>query len=75
MYLLFISYNTGLMHNKSYNSFNEIYQSIDQLTVEENINETIISKADLSQMLNTEADFKYCFSNGTWFHVQQSNFS
>ena len=70
MFLLFISYNSGLMHNKVYKNFNEVYESIEQLILEENISDSLISKKELSHLLSREDDYRFNFSNNTWFHLQ-----
>ncbi len=75
MYLLFISYNSGLMHNNMYQTLNDAYQSIKQLILEENLDDIIISKDKLTELLNQDDDYKYCLSNDTWFHIQHKNFS
>lgn len=70
MYLLFISYNSGLMHNSFYETFREVYESIEQLVEEENLSDSLLSINDLQQELVDNDDFHLVLSNGTWFHLQ-----
>jgi hypothetical protein len=70
MYLLFISYNSGLMHNAFYETFEEVYESIEQLIEEENLSDKLPPMNDLQHKLVDNDDFCLILSNGTWFHLQ-----
>lgn len=70
MYLLFISYNSGLMHNAFYETFREVYESIEQLVEEESLSDSLLPMNVLQQKLVNDDDFRLVLSNGTWFHLQ-----
>ncbi|MEY4904714.1 MAG: hypothetical protein RLZZ292_2529 [Bacteroidota bacterium] len=70
MYLFFISYNSGLMHNALYETFEEVYESIEQLITEEELPDKLLPGNDLQQYLSENDDFRLDFSNGTWCHLQ-----
>ncbi len=70
MYLLFISYNSGLMHNATYETLEEVYESIEQLVAEGNVSDRLLSIEDLQNQLTENDDFRLMFSNQTWFHLQ-----
>ncbi|HMN32435.1 MAG: hypothetical protein IT215_09335 [Chitinophagaceae bacterium] len=74
MYLLFISYNSGLMHNHYYHSLNDLYTSVEQLVLEEELTDKLISKKELSEGLKKEDDYRFSLTNNTWFHIQNTSF-
>ena len=73
-HILFIYYNSGLMHNAVYESLFILQDSIIQLTEEEKLNikvEGIPSLDGLKEHFKKEDDFYKILSNGTWFHIQE----
>lgn len=73
-YLLFIAYNSDLMHNAVYENINILYESINQLVEEENLkfsSEKIPTKKKLINHLAKEDDYFFQFTNQTWFHIQE----
>lgn len=70
MYLLFISYNSGLMHNSIFETIKAAHQSIEQLIQEEQILNAFVSLNDLILKLAENDDIKVEFANKTWFHLQ-----
>lgn len=70
MYLLFISYHSGLMHNSLYKTIEETYDSILQLLEEESLVDNVLTIGDLQKQLVENDDFYLMLSNGTWFHLQ-----
>jgi len=68
--LLFINYNSGLKHNAIYENLQNIYESIEQLRLEENLSEEIPTVEFLKTYLENEDDYLHTFSNNTWFHIQ-----
>lgn len=73
-YLLFISYNNGLMHNAVYENIFILQDSVAQLVEEEELEveaEKIPSFDELKEHFKKEDDFFKELSNGTWFHIQE----
>ena len=72
-YLLFVCFDSGLMHNCIYNTLNDVYESVRQLIEEENLemeNETMPTLHHLKTHLEKHDDYASTFTNGTWYHVQ-----
>jgi len=72
-YLLFISFNNGLLHNCIYNSLGDIYESIRELIVDEDLGpkkEKIPAVRSLKKHLSINDDYIGRLSNGTWYHIQ-----
>ena len=72
-YLLFTNFSTGLKHNSEYNSLKAVYESIQQLVEDENLD----IKAEMPQYieeiekhLDENDDYVGQLSNGTWYHIQ-----
>ncbi len=72
-YLLFISFNNGLLHNAIYNTLKEVSESIAQLIEDEGLNrneEKIPTTNHLKRRLQKKDDYFTVLANGTWYHVQ-----
>ena len=72
-YLLFISFNNGLLHNCIYNSLGDICESIRQLIEDEGLGpkkEKIPTIRSLKKYLSINDDYIGRLSNGTWYHIQ-----
>ena len=72
-YLLFINFNSGLMHNSIYNNLNDVYESLAQLVQEENLvikREKIPKTNEVKKHFKKYDDYFKQFSNGTWYHIQ-----
>ena len=72
-YLLFISFNNGLLHNCIYDSLNDICESIRQLIEDEGLNankEKIPTIRGLRKHLRIQDDYIGQLTNGTWYHIQ-----
>jgi hypothetical protein len=72
-YLLFVNFENNLKHNAIYETIQEVIASArniirdEELSVElENFPETI----DLVSYLDSNDDFLFTLSNGTWFPIQ-----
>jgi len=73
-YLLFVSFNNGLMHNAVYENLAILHESINQLVEEEELiikKEKVPSFSELKSHFKNEEDFICSLSNGTWFHIQE----
>lgn len=74
-YLLFISFNTGLLHNNIYNSLNDLCESLMQLAEDEGLDvkaEEIPTFHNLRNYLREEDDYVGRFTNNTWYHIQSN---
>lgn len=74
--LLFVNFNTGLMHNAVHEKLEHVLESVEQLVLEEGLkieNEELPSIGALKKHLNESDDFCDQLSNGTWFHIQPQN--
>jgi len=72
-YLLFINFNSGLMHNKVYNTLNNLYESVVQFVEDEELDvetEKLPSIGDLRRHLQKKDDYLRELSNGSWYHIQ-----
>jgi hypothetical protein len=72
-YLLFINFNSGLMHNNIYNDLDDVYESLMQLVQEEKLiikREEIPRTNEIKRHLEKYDDYFKQFSNGTWYHIQ-----
>ena len=72
-YLLFIKFNSGLMHNSVYGALDEVSESVMQLVEDEALNarkERVPSVCRLKRHLERRDDYFGEFSNGTWYHIQ-----
>jgi len=72
-YLLFIKFNSGLMHNNIYDNLNDVCESFIQLIQEEKLvvqREEILKTIELKRHLEKCDDYFKQFSNGTWIHIQ-----
>lgn len=72
-YLLFINFNSGLMHNKVYDSLDSLHESVTQFVEDEEVNaetEELPSIGDLRRHLQKNDDYFRELSNGSWYHVQ-----
>ena len=72
-YLLFISFNSGLMHNKIYDTLNDLRESVAQFVEDEGLDvetEKLPSSGDLRRYLQKNDDYFQELSNGGWYHVQ-----
>ena len=72
-YLLFISFNNGLLHNAIHDRLSAVSESVAQLVGEENLDtrkETIPTPYDLEKHLSEYDDYLGHLSNGTWYHIQ-----
>ncbi|MCX6791141.1 MAG: hypothetical protein NTV62_03045 [Candidatus Gribaldobacteria bacterium] len=75
-YLLFVKFNTGLMHNAVHEKLEHALESVEQLIENEDLdikNENLLSISELKDSLNKNNDFCGYLSNGTWFHIQPQN--
>lgn len=73
-YLLFINFNSGLMHNKVYTTLNNLHESVVQCMADEKLDaetEELPSIKDLRKCLCKNDDYFQQLSNGTWYHIQQ----
>ena len=72
-YLLFVSFDTGLLYNSCHTTFEAIRESVEQLIIEEGLelgNEKLPSLSELKRFINENDDYVGYLSNGTWFHIQ-----
>lgn len=72
-YLLFISFNTGLLHNAIYNNLGEVVESVRQLAEEEGakpVDEKLPNEGELKRHLDKKDDYTGYLSNDTWYHIQ-----
>jgi phosphoserine aminotransferase len=72
-YLLFISFNDGLMHNCIYNTLSDLHESLVQLVQEEELDaktEEIPTLHSLKKHLSEHDDYVGWLTNNTWYHVQ-----
>ena len=75
-YLLFVNFNSGLKHNREYNTLYEIFESVRQLIQDEDVDilkEDILSTVDIKKYLDNNDDYFKQLSNGTWYHIQPSS--
>jgi hypothetical protein len=73
-YLLFISYESGLMHNAVYENLPILHDSVNQLAEEENLNlksESLPSLNELEKHFMKNEDYFNSLSNETWYHIQE----
>ncbi len=72
-YLLFINFNSGLMHNSEYNTLDEVCESVEQLIQDEELGiqkENTPSVDSVKKYLENNDDYFKQLSNGTWYHIQ-----
>lgn len=72
-YLLFINFNSGLMHNNIYNNLDDVCESLMQLAQEERLDikkEEMPKTNDIKGYLEKYDDYSRQLSNGTWYHIQ-----
>ena len=75
-YLLFVKFDTGLMHNAIHEKLEHALESVEQLIENEDLdikNENLPNIGELKERLNKDDDFCGHLSNGTWFHIQPQN--
>jgi len=75
-FLLFVKFNTGLMHNAIHKKLEHVLGSVKQLMKNDDLdieNEDLPSISELKERLNKDDDFCGYLSNGTWFHIQPQN--
>lgn len=75
-YLLFVNFNSGLMHNTIHEKLEHVLESIEQLIESENLNiknEKIPNITEFKECLNKNDDYFKQLSNGTWYHIQPKN--
>lgn len=72
-YLLFINFNSGLMHNKVYDTLNSLHESVEQFVEDEELvaeAEELPSIGDLRRHLQKNDDYFQKLSNGSSYHIQ-----
>ena len=73
-YLLFVSFNSGLMHNCIYDTLSHVHESVEQLVVgEEELDlekEEIPTLRDLRKHLKDNDDYIGYLTNNTCYHIQ-----
>jgi len=72
-YLLFVNFNSGLMHNNIYDELGDIRESIEQLVSEEELEitrESIPTADGIKKYLEKSDDYFGQLSSGTWYHIQ-----
>jgi len=72
-YLLFINFNSGLMHNKVYDTLNSLHESVAQFVADEELDaevEELPSIGDLRRHLQKNDDYFRELPNGNWYHIQ-----
>lgn len=75
-YLLFVKFNTGLMHNAAHEKLEHVLESVKQLIEDEGLDvesEGMPNITELKKCLNENDDFCGYLSNGTWYHIQPKN--
>ncbi|PIP32086.1 hypothetical protein COX24_00120 [bacterium (Candidatus Gribaldobacteria) CG23_combo_of_CG06-09_8_20_14_all_37_87_8] len=75
-YLLFVKFDSGLMHNAMHKKLEHVLESVEQLVAEEDLkieNENLPNISELKEHLSKNDDFCGYLSNGTWFHIQPQN--
>jgi len=75
-YLLFVKFDTGLMHNAIHEKLEHTLESVRQLVEDDELdikNENLPSISELKECLNKNDDYCGQLSNGTWFHIQPQN--
>lgn len=74
-YLLFVNFNTGLLHNAYHKTLKAVRESVEQLINDENTKpeNKLPSINELKKCLNDNDDYTGHLSNGTWFHIQPQN--
>ena len=74
-YLLFVNFNTGLLHNACHATLEAVRESVEQLINDENAKpeNKLPSINELKKCLNDNDDYTGHLSNGTWFHIQPQN--
>lgn len=75
-YLLFVGFNTGLMHNALHTTLKAARESVEQLIEDESAkleSGKLPSMSKLKKRLNEYDDYTGVLSNGTWFHIQPKN--
>lgn len=75
-YLLFVNFNSGLMHNASHTTLQAARESVEQLITNERAeleNGKLPNLRELKKHLNRREDYTGYLSNGTWFHIQPKN--
>lgn len=75
-FLLFINFDSGLMHNAIHEKLEHVLESVEQLIENEGLdieNENLPSISELKERLNKDDDFCGYLSNGTRFHIQPQN--
>ena len=72
-YLLFVSFNNGLMHNNIYNTLEDVHESVIQLIQDEKLEdkkEKTPNVSNIKRYLDKNDDYFCQLSNGTWYHIQ-----
>lgn len=72
-YLLFVKFDSGLMHNTFHNKLSDVLESVKQLIIDEKLDNEVKklpNVSDLKKRLNRNDDYFWKLSNGTWFHIQ-----
>lgn len=75
-YLLFVGFNTGLMHNTVHEKLEYVLEGVEQLIEDENLdikNEKTLNITELKECLNKNDDYFNQLTNGTWYHIQPKN--
>lgn len=77
-YLLFVSFNTGLLHNAFYTTLEAVRESVEQLIDDDGATPEdgkLLSLCELKEHLNTHDNYTGYLSNSTWFHIQPQDTS
>ncbi|HNA10222.1 MAG TPA: hypothetical protein PK930_24995 [Leptospiraceae bacterium] len=72
-YLLFVNFANDLKHNSVFETIEEVIESAKHIIKDEELNEELEKfpeTKDLINHLNTNDDFLFTLSNGTWFPIQ-----
>lgn len=72
-YLLFVKFDSGLMHNTFHDQLRDVLESVKQLMIDEKLDNEVKELpniCDLKKHLNRNDDYFWQLSNGTWFHIQ-----
>jgi len=75
-YLLFVKFNSGLMHNAIHKTLRNVLESVKQLIYDEGLSakrESLPTVSKIKKHLNKYDDYFGQFTNGIWYHIQPQN--